>query len=122
MRRAWYGEMTGDLATCAAAAREAIRRAHLAGDVATEADAHVVLGPAHWERGDYEGARAHSVQALDLARSAGLRRQEAASLYNLCFVCYWQADFNEAVEHGTQGLSMSPLKQLRFWQMQDRDW
>jgi len=106
VRRAWYGEMTGDLGTCAAAAREAIRWAHLAGDVATEAAGHAALGPALWERGDYESARAHGVQALTLARSAGLRKQQADSLYHLCMVCYYHAEYDEAVEYGTQGLSI----------------
>jgi len=102
VRRAWYGIVTGDLPTTVAAAQEAIQWAHLAGDVATEAAAHATLGPAHWERGDYESARAHSVQALALARSAGLRQQEAESLYHLSFVCYYQADFDGALQYGKQ--------------------
>jgi tetratricopeptide (TPR) repeat protein len=102
VQRAWYGEMTGDLPTNEAAALAAIRWAHLAGDVATEAAAHVALGTALWERGDYDGARAHSAQALALARSAGLRKQEADSLYGLCYVCYYRGDFGEALRYGKQ--------------------
>jgi predicted ATPase/class 3 adenylate cyclase/DNA-binding SARP family transcriptional activator len=96
VRQAHYAIMTVDYGVALAAAQAAVRLAQAAGDVESEAAGHLHWGRAFWRQGRYDDAQLQLKQALDLARSVGLRSVEAHSLRSLGLVYEVQHDLVQA--------------------------
>ena len=106
LRRGFYGNITGDLATALDAAAAAERHA-AAGDLVRRAKAHLIMGHAHRAQGVYGAAREHFDTALALARGGGAGHIEAEVLRSLGITAQEQGDIAGLRGYFEQALALA---------------
>ncbi len=96
LRQARYAHTCGLYPTAIAASQAALRLARAAQAPDTMADAHLQWGRALGFLGQYQAARLRLEEGLELARHAGSRQVEAATLHNIGVVHYVQSEYDQA--------------------------
>jgi len=96
LRQANYCEATGDYPAAIAAAQEVVALAGETGHKECIVRGHLAWGRALRRQGDYDSARDHLAQALDLASVADLPDFAAESLSALGLIEYDRGDYAEA--------------------------
>ncbi len=99
LRQAAYAEVTGEYQQVVDAAVEAIELANAVQNASVETQGYLFWGRALWRQGDCEMAAMQLNTALDLARKAHLRPEEASSLRYLGIVTARAGDYVTADEH-----------------------
>ncbi|MFE2096355.1 MULTISPECIES: BTAD domain-containing putative transcriptional regulator [unclassified Streptomyces] len=98
----WLGDFQDGIST----AQEALE---LAGshDRSTEAFCLDVLGLLHGALGNFDEARAHLAQGIELHRELGAPRDEAQALVNLSTVQTWAGHYAEAARHAARATELN---------------
>ena len=106
LRQINFYEATGDYLAAIAKAQDVVRLAHIAKNVSREAAGYEKWGEALQRQGKYNEARLQLERALMLARSGGLRQEEADSLRGLGDICWRQGDYEGAKAYQQQALDL----------------
>ncbi len=107
LRRARYGESTGDYKLAVEAATAAVEVARAADLPSLEARGYLRWGQALWRTSNYSIARERLEQALALAKVANLPRVEEDSLRNLGNVADDQGEYADAQRYFEQALEIA---------------
>ncbi len=107
LRRARYGESTGDYKLAVEAATAAVEVARAANLPTLEARGYLRWGQALWRTSNYGSARERLEQALELAKRANLPRVEEDSLRNLGNVADDQGEFADAQRYFERALELA---------------
>jgi tetratricopeptide (TPR) repeat protein len=112
LRRAAFGEATGDLEVLIPYAEQAIQLARASGNREDEANAHIILGKAWLNQGKFTEVQQHFQQALDLAEAAKLEQLQTECLRGLGNVALHRgASFDEALVYFNRALHISEQHQ-----------
>lgn len=105
-RQATWAEATGDYPLAIAAAEQAVALARVAGEEQCVVDGHLAWGQALERQGNYDLARDHWAEALDLASAAGLTHSASKCLHALAFLESNLGDYTAAQSVLEQGLAI----------------
>ena len=97
----------GRLQDALAHARQALSLARAAGELGTQAAAHLRLGAVYSNLGQNETAHKHGQIARELARQAGDRLAEGRITGNLAIMAAQQHRYGEALEYGLRALALA---------------
>jgi tetratricopeptide (TPR) repeat protein len=106
LRQATWAEATGDYPLAIASAEQAVALAREAGEEQCVVSGQLVWGQAFERQGNYDLARDHWAEALDLASAAALPRSASKSLHALAFLEYNRGDYAAAQSFLDQGLAI----------------
>ncbi len=104
LRKAYFGEMTGNYSMANAAAQEAINLALATTDPSVEAAGYLHWGRTLRRQGEYEAARIQLEKAQTLARAAGQPQVEANCLQTLGSLHYRRGEHAEGMVFAEQSL------------------
>jgi tetratricopeptide (TPR) repeat protein len=105
-RQATWAEAIGDYPLAIAAAEQAVALSREAGEEQCVVDGHLAWGQALERQGNYDLARDHWAEALELASAAGLTHSASKSLHALALLEWNRGDYAAAQSFLAQGLAI----------------